>query len=179
MFARFWAKRRYIVRQEMEAALNDLNAAVSAQRAQEKRDLIPQLSKEADAIDKNIAEIAAMEEKGFWRCENGHEKPKCTLALCDEHEASMCEECKTVAAGDLPTCEQCDKATKLIKRSEMTGQEKYESDQERKEAEKVAESKRQYAAQLVDEVKGQEDTAKHFRRQAASSRELADRLKQI
>jgi hypothetical protein len=48
----------------MEAALNDLNAAVSLRRAEDKRDLIVQVNKEAEAIEKNITEIAATEEKG-------------------------------------------------------------------------------------------------------------------
>src|SRR3954468_7198032 len=101
MLARFWAKRRYIWRQESEAALNDLNAAVSLQRAKDKRDLIVQLNKEAEDIEKNIEKVAA-------------------------EDAS----------------------------TEMTAKERYEADQERKDAEKIAKSKRDYAIQLVEEIKG-------------------------
>jgi hypothetical protein len=126
IIARFWAKRRYIFRQEMEAALNDLNAAVSFDRAKDKRDLVAQLNKEAEDIEKNIEKVAAEDAA-----------------------------------------------------KQLAPKEQYEADQERKDAEKIAQSKRDYAAQLPEEIKGQEDTAKHFRRQAASSRELADRLKQL
>jgi hypothetical protein len=61
----------------------------------------------------------------------------------------------------------------------LEGQEKYEADKERKQAEKIAESKRQTAKQLEDEVKGGMDTAKHFRHQAATSRETAQRLRNL
>ncbi len=110
----------------MEASLNDLNAAVSLQRAKDKRDLIVQLNKEAEDIEKNIEKVAAED---------------------------------------------------AVKK--LTPKEQYEADQERKDAEKIAKSKRDYAAELPEEIKGQEDTAKHFRRQAASSRELADRLRSL
>jgi hypothetical protein len=62
-FSRFWAKRKYIWHQEGEAAMNDLNAAISLQRAADKRDLIVQLNKEADDIEKNIREVAARWKK--------------------------------------------------------------------------------------------------------------------
>jgi hypothetical protein len=37
---------------------------------------------------------------------------------------------------------------------EITPKEKYDSEQERKDAEKIAESKREYAAKLPEEIKG-------------------------
>ena len=174
-FARFWAKRKYIFNTEFEAATHEMNAALSAQRAKDAREMIAQANKEADDIEKRIAEVAVMEEKGFWLCEDGQEVPKCSLALCDEHEAARCNECKT----GKKACPVCDKPMKLIKRSEMTGQEKYESDQQRKEAEKIVESKREYAKQQEEQAKGGEDTARHFRREAARSHELADRLRHL
>lgn len=92
----------------------------------------------------------------------------------------MCNECKAVAAGDLPRpCDQCGKPAKLIKRSEMTGQEQYESDKGRKEVETMISNKRQTAEQYDKDARGGDDTAKHFRRQAASSREVADRLRKL
>jgi hypothetical protein len=127
--ARWWARRRYIFKQDFEARLEELQAGLSAQRAQEKRDAAVQLRKDADDMEARLKQMAEMEERGFWLCENGHEKPKCDLALCDEHEAMMCNEYKAVAAGDLPRpCDQCGKPAQLIKRSEMTGQEKYKSE---------------------------------------------------
>lgn len=62
----------------------------------------------------------------------------------------------------------------------MSGKEQYESDQERKEAEKVLQSKRDYAEkQLPEDIQKHEATANHFRRQAAQAREFADRLRRL
>lgn len=169
-FAQWWAKRQYIWREEITARLNDLNADVSAQRAEDRRELITQLNKEAEVIEKHIEEMAAKEEKGFWRCENGHESDG--PSPVPSTETRQCQVCKNQSRKVVHM--------KFVKRSLMSGQEKYESDQERKDAEKIAQNKREYAAQrLPEEIKGQEETEKHFRRQAASSRELADRLRRI
>ncbi len=60
--ARFWAKRKYIWTLETESAANELNAGLSARRADEKRKLVAQLKAEADAIDKQISEGQESEE---------------------------------------------------------------------------------------------------------------------
>jgi hypothetical protein len=50
------------------------------------------------------------------------------------------------------------KPAKFIKRDQMTGQEKYDSDKERKEAEDIAKSKREQAkAEEENAVNGRED----------------------
>jgi hypothetical protein len=74
LLARWWARRRYIWKQDFEATLEELQAALSAQRAQEKRDAAVQLRKNADDMEARVKQMAEMEEKGFWLCENGHEK---------------------------------------------------------------------------------------------------------
>ena len=163
-FAQWWARRKFIWKIEIEAVTQDLQAALSAQRAKEKRDLATQLRKEADDMETRVTQMAAMEENGFWLCDDGHEKPD---AFIPETE------------GEGRTCLDCHKPTKFIKRSEMTGQEQYESDKGRKEVETMIAEKRKLADQHDTDVKGGEDTAKHFRRQATSSREVADRLRKL
>ena len=165
--ARWWARRRYIFKQEFEAALEDLQAALSAQRAKDKRDLAAQLRKEADDMETRVKQMAELEEKGFWLCEDGHENADVRY-VSGSSPVKMDEVCLV-----------CDKPAKFIKRSEMTGQEKYESDKGRKEVETMIANKRQTAEQYDKDAQGGDDTAKHFRRQAASSREVADRLRKL
>jgi predicted phage terminase large subunit-like protein len=50
VLARWWARRRYIWKQDFESSLEELQASLSAQRAQEKRDAAVQLRKEAEGI---------------------------------------------------------------------------------------------------------------------------------
>ncbi len=127
LLAKWWAKRRYIWKEEFEAAIADLNAKSALSQAQDKRDLIDEVKKEADAIAENIKRVAA---------------------------------------------EDAGKA--------LTGKEQYEADQERKDAEKILQSKRDDAEkQLPDEITKHEATANHFRRQAAQAREFADRLRRL
>jgi hypothetical protein len=162
--ARWWARRKYVWKIEIEAVTQDLQADLSAQRAKEKRDLATQLRKEADDMEIRVKQMAEMEEKGFWLCDDGHEKPD---AFIPETE------------GEGRTCLDCHKPTKLIKRDQMTGQEQYESDKGRKEVETMIAEKRKLAEQHDTDAKGGDDTAKHFRGQAASSREVADRLRKL
>jgi len=63
--ATWWAKRVYIFKLEIEAATNDINAKLSANLAQEKREVVDQLNKEADAIEENIKKYSEMEANGF------------------------------------------------------------------------------------------------------------------
>jgi len=177
--ATWFARWKYVLAKEQEAGLNLWSARVAEQKAKETRALIPELEQEADELEARIKQMAEMEEKGFWLCDNGHDKPKCTLALCDEHEGSMCKECKTGAVGDVPNCEQCGKPMKSIKRSEMTGQEKYESDKDRKDAEKLLAGRRQEITDKETEAGQQDATAKYFRQQSESSRRLADSLRKL
>jgi hypothetical protein len=74
----------------------------------------------ADAIEKNIAAVDKKFADGFWECENGHEPEKPLLNGTDSF-----------------SCPECLKPAKHIKRSEMTQQEQYEADKEKREAEKI------------------------------------------
>jgi len=73
VLAKWWAKKQYIWKQEVEAATADLHAGLSFKLATEKRAQIEQLNKEADVIDVNIKAVDDKLAKGYWECENGHE----------------------------------------------------------------------------------------------------------
>ena len=59
----------------------------------------------------------------------------------------------------------------------LAGQEKYEADREKCEAEKIVENKRQTAKQAEEAATQMAETVKHFRRMAAASRETAERVR--
>jgi hypothetical protein len=124
--ARWWAKRKYTWKQEVEAATNDLHAGLSLRLAAEKRAQIEQLNGEADAIEENIKKVDA-EDAG----------------------------------------------------KEITAQEKYESDRERREAEKIVDSKRQTAKAEEENAVGSEKAAKYFQGQAANNRTVADKIRAL
>jgi hypothetical protein len=180
-FARFYAKRRYIWHQELEAATHDLNASLSALRAKEKRALVTQLNAEADAIEKNIQRLSDLAEVGYWVCENGHERGKCPCASLRAEAIVHSSGCGLEVIDPLkdPKCAECGKQLKFIKRSEMSGQEQYEADKEKKDAQNIAESKRQAAAEEEKLIEGGEGTAKHFRQQAANGRATAEKLRKL
>jgi hypothetical protein len=163
-FAQWWAKRKYVLNKELEAGMHLWSARVAEQNAQMSRDLIAKLKVEADAFEARIKDVADMEEQGFWLCENGHEKGG---ALSPD------------ADGVARKCIECSAPAKFIKRSEMTGQEKYESDKDRKDAEKLLEGKREEIANTETKAGEQEATAKYLRQQAESSRRLADSIRKL
>lgn len=162
--AKVCAKLAYRFKLEKEAATNDLNAGLSARLAREKRKFVEQLNKEADVMETRIKQVAEMEEKGFWLCENGHEQ----------------EDAEPDGLAKLSIdCDKCDAQSKYIKRSEMSGQEKYESDKERGETEKIVQSKRDQAKDETKNMDGSEAAAKYFRNQAANSRATADKVRAL
>jgi len=61
----------------------------------------------------------------------------------------------------------------------LQGQEKYEADREKREAEKIVASKRQQAAEESKVVTDCEATAQHFRGQANNSRVVADKIRAV
>jgi len=162
--AKIAAKVQYIWRQEIEAHTNELHAGLAQRNAQEKRNLVAQLTNDADVMEARIKEVAELEEKGFWMCENGHE---------------VGNDARMHNSEPLPGCPTCHKPAKLIKRDQMTGQEKYESDKDRGEAEKIAQSNRDKAKQLENEAGEGEKTAKYFRDLAANNRKVADRIRNL
>jgi len=155
--ARWWARWVYVWRKEEEGALHEWSAGVAARNSDMTKALVAKLTAEADAFDARIKEVGEIEEKGYWLCEGGHEN-------------AIDGECSDV---NEHLCPDCSKPAKLIKRSEMSGQERYESDKERKEAEQIAANKRKEIAEQEENLKDQEATVKHFRIQSASSRKLA------
>ena len=103
-----------------------------------------------------------MEEQGFWLCEKGHET---ATPPTSGNQGDLCDECRA--------------PTKLIERSEMTGQEKYESDKDRKEAEDLLTARRQEITGKETEAGQQDATATYLRQQSESSRTLADSLRKL
>ena len=163
MFAHVCAKWSYVFRKYSESSMHELSARVAERSAKMTRDTIAQLTKDADEMEARIKQVAEMEEKGFWLCENGHEKEMARPLENEPHNV----------------CVECGKDVKWLKRSDMTGQEQYESDKDRKEAEKFAAAKRAEIASQEKDLENQEHTAKYFRGQAASSRQLAEALRKV
>ena len=90
---------------------------------------------EADSIDKNVVEQAKALEAGIWECENGHQKGGAFLPESD---------------GVARKCIECKAPTTYMKISEMSGQEKYELEKEKGEAQKIAAEKRTMAKQETE-----------------------------
>jgi hypothetical protein len=162
--AKLYAKLAYRWHFETDAETNECHAKLAAKNAQIKRELVEQLNKEADGLDARLKQMAEMEEKGFWECENGHEKAD---AFLPEHvdDPSRCLDCKAPA--------------KFIKRDLMSGQEKYESDKGKEEAQKLLAAKRQQAEQESANVSEGEKAAQYFRGMATNSRATAEKIKHL
>jgi len=161
---KIYAKLSYVFSLEVEAGKSDLNAAVAARNAAEQRKLVATLKAEADGMDKRIAEMTRMEEDGFYLCDNGHEKGGAFQPGAD---------------GETRKCIECQAPAKFIKRSEMSGQEKYESDKERKDAEQMAADKRKLADEQEAKIADIEQNAKFLRGNAANARAFADKIREI
>jgi len=187
---RRWAKINYIFRQEKEAATNELLSKLALRTAGEHRDLAAKLSADADTMDARIKEVAEMEEEGFWVCENGHEdsSTKPPFRECEECRSKpgspiLCSDClkrRDEVAQTAPfRCHNCGKPGEFIKRDQMSGQEKYESDKERGEAQKMADQKRAQAKAADEDAANSEKTARYFRDLAESNRTVADRVRRL
>lgn len=163
--ARPVAKLKYRWRQEAEAATNELQAKLAESLADERTALVAQLTKEADDMDARIKEVEEMENKGYWLCENGHENADVYRMPREGVSDVACIECKA--------------PVKFIKRDQMTGQEKYESDKERGEAQDIVKQKRQQAAAEKENVENSKNTAKYFRSLAVHNRGVADKLRKL
>jgi ssDNA-binding Zn-finger/Zn-ribbon topoisomerase 1 len=115
LLARWWARWSFVWAKEVEGGKHEWAARVADRNAAMTRDIISRLTKEADDMDVRIKEVAEMEEKGFWMCENGHESEKAQPSETSTDNL----------------CPECGAKVQLVKRSEMSGQEKYESDKDR------------------------------------------------
>jgi hypothetical protein len=172
LFARIWAKWKYRFELLHESARTDINARLAENRAAEVRTFVAQLRDKVDEIEKRIKEYAEKEEKGFWQCANGHEWNEMpNLRPVQDRPANLCV---TKVNG-----KECGGEVKFIKRDQMTGQEKYESDKERKDAEQMAEQNRQLATEKEKTAEGGEQTAKTFRAQADNARVVAEKIRKL
>jgi hypothetical protein len=166
--AKWWANVKYRFREEEEAALKDLNASAAQYRAGERREEVKRLNAEADGIEANIKRVDELQEKGYWLCEDGHEFTGGSIL-------------RTINGVETDTCTvyDCEKPAKHIRRDLMTGQEKYESEKERREAQQMADANRRAAKEHEEQIKGHEDTATMFRKQAQQAREFAELLRKL
>jgi hypothetical protein len=166
--AKRYAKVSYHFRQLKESATNDLMAAMAFKTAEEHRTFAVQLNKDADEIEKRIADFTEQEKNGYWQCENGH-----------EIQFTKSGEAVEQLPGDAKFCIQCGSPTKLIKRDQMTPQEQYESDKERKEAQKIADQKRQQAKGEEEDAGNSEKTARYFKELTDNNRKVADKIRKL
>jgi L-lactate utilization protein LutB len=161
------AKQYYIAGQEFQAGIADLHAGLSLRLAGEKRVLIEKLNKEADDIEANIKKVDEQLAAGYWECENGHEHPDNTKDSILPTSGVLCGECDYKVP------------MKLVRTDLMTGQEKYESDKERKDAEDMAAAKRATVKAEEENAAGSEKAAKYFQDQVKSFRTIAEKLRSL
>jgi len=172
VLAKWWAKKQYVWKQEVEAATADLHAGLSLKLAAEKRAKIAQLNKEADDIETNIKAVDEKLATGYWECENGHESENMpNVRPAQDRPANLC----VVKVNG----KECGGEVNLVSQATMTGQDKYESDKERKEAEAMAENKRAQAKAEEENVKGSEQTAKYFQDQARNNRSISQKVRTL
>jgi hypothetical protein len=165
LIAQWWARVQYVFKEEASAAVLELNSSAALYRAEERRKAAKQMNEQADGIEANIKEVDEKMEKGFWQCEAGHEKGDAFLPEQVDDTTRKRLECKAPA--------------KLIRADLMTGQEKYEAAKERKEAEGMAAGNRAAAKEHEDQIKGNEDAAAMFKKQAKQAREFAELLRKL
>jgi hypothetical protein len=166
--AKIIAKWKYVLSQEVEAATAELHAGLSLKLAAEKRAQIEQLNKEADDIDANIKNVDEQLAKGYWECENGHDKPYPILSTSTD-----------VPPVEVHACVDCGAPAKLVSLATMSAQEKTQSDHERNEAQTIAANKLAQAKAEEENVTGSEQTVQYFKKQAASNRQIADRIRKL
>jgi hypothetical protein len=101
--AQWWAKRKYIWKLEMEAGTNEVNAALSARRAEEKRKFVEQLNKEAQGIEDNIVVEEAKPEyqalAGQEKYEADREKNEAKKIVASKRQLAE-EEAKNAEGGE-------------------------------------------------------------------------------
>lgn len=167
--AKIFAKLQYRFRQEVEAESNELHALLAFRTAEDRRASASQFNVEADAMAARIKEVAELEEKGYWLCENGHEtqEPLESTAFAGV-ELDLNRYCPT-----------CGKTVKFIKRSDMSGQEKYESDRERGDAQKMADQKRALAKEHEEAAIESDRAGKYFHDLAQKNRNVADKIRAL
>jgi hypothetical protein len=171
ILAKWWAKKQYIWKQEVEAATNDIHVGLSLRLAGEKRALIEQLNKDADEIEANIKSVDEHLAAGYYECENCHETDKPFLNGTDSFS------CPFPMADKLNGA--CAKPARFVSLATMSGQEKTQSDRERNEAQTIADNKRATAKAEEENVAGSEKTAKYFQDQAKNNRTIAEKIRSL
>jgi hypothetical protein len=146
-YAKWKAKHDYILAEEKDAAMKDLNASAALYRAGQRRKEVKRMNAEAQKIEDTIKEVDEKMAKGFWQCECGRENLEVPAVPQDEGAAIHCE---------------CGKAMKLVRTDLMTGQEKYEAEKERNV--QMAAANRQAAKDNEEQIKGHENAAAMFRK---------------
>ena len=152
--------------------------------------LIERLNKDADEIETNIKAVDEKLATGYWECENGHEfNAQCNCAGNDGFALVHAQGCilegvtlqdgKPTDSKSVLNCPECSKPAKFISRTTVTGQEKYESDKERNEAQTIAENKRATAKAEEENAVGSEKAAQYFKGQAANNRQVADKIRAL
>jgi hypothetical protein len=139
---------QYVALQELGAANHDLNASDSARRAKgnaRRRRRSPNKRTQS----RRAKEYDAMLDAGYWECEDGDEMQ----SHVDDHP-------------NRDGCIRCGKPAKFVKRSEMSGQDLYESEKEQKEAAAIAADNRAKAAALEGQADEGDRAAAVFCRQA-------------
>lgn len=179
--AKRYAKARYRFKQEVEAETNELHAKLAERLAKEKRTTAAQLTKEAEQMDARIKEVEEMEIQGYWLCEDGHERGPCGCSRPGVPAIVHASGCSLEVIDPLkdPKCRECGKQMKLIKRDQMTAQEKYESDKERGEAQDIANQKRDQAKAEEDSAVESERAAKYFRGISQNNRSVANKIRAL
>lgn len=169
--AKWYARRSYIWTLEVEAGKGDVNAAIAQRNADEARKIAEQLNAEADAIDKNIEAEQTKLEKGYWECGKGHEMDLQPPTKPSDEKFNGIPVAK-------PTC-PCGSPAKLVELDLMSGQEKYELEKQKKDAQSIAAEKRGLAEQQRKSVSEKEQTAQSLRGLAANSRMFADKIREL
>lgn len=167
--ARLWAKLKYVWKLEVDAGTDDVNAKLAQRLADDRHIEHQAILKEIAGIEESIKEENDRLERGYLECAYGHQHDIDTDASAEEINS------KQMTCG----ISECQAVLKLVKLSDMTPKEKYDIEKEKHEAEKVLASKRQHAEQKAQQVKGGEDTAKHYRGQAQNGRIVADRVRHL
>jgi hypothetical protein len=161
-----WAKLSYRAKLEREAGLQIWMGRVQQAKGAAERKQATDMKADADAREARIKEMAEMEEKGFFTCENGHEQA----------DAPSFFEGKEITA---PKCDACGKPLTLIKRATMSGQEKYESDKDRKESEDMLADLRTQIEAHEKQAGVHEAAADYFMTRAKQARAEADEVRRV
>jgi len=200
---RIYAKLAYRWRLEAKAAEQDVQADLAQLHADQRKKTMADIEKEIVALEKVEADIAEKEKvkKGVWKCDNGHTVSMAEIGDPDDRPASAgAPQCGIPMPPATPdelkgkegkpawvewaktqTVPYCDRPLTFYTWDKLNKNEEYEdnrrSKDERKEQQAVIAGKKAYIDELKENIKGGEETAKHFRREAQRDRTVAREIK--